>query len=56
MCWRMKIWLKLRDKNLERFYINLTNRQGHLSHIDILPLKWDIFKNKMKDVKYTQWK
>ena len=46
---RMKPWLKLSGKNTARGYLIYSHKQSHLSCIDILTLKWDILKRKIKE-------
>lgn len=51
---RTKTWLKLNGKNAEKCFLNLIHKQGRLNRSDILPLKWYIWKNKMKESKASK--
>ena len=47
-----KKMIALSGKNPEMSHLNVIHRQGHSSRSDILPPKWYILKNKMKEKKY----
>ena len=44
-----KNMIALSGKNPEMSHLNVIHRQGHSSRSDILPPKWYILKNKMKE-------